>query len=366
VRRSIIRVCLLLIALASPCAVHAAGLGKITLNSYLRQPFKAEIDLVAVKKEEIPSLVASLASRDTFRLANVDYAPFLVTFEISIENRADGQPYVKLISPDPVVEPFLTMLVELNWSTGRLIREYTVLLDPPEEALRPTAPAMQVEPVVPSSVKSEPATAEQPDSIIEGSVSDEEPAVQEAAPVGKSDVVTYGPLKSGDTLSKIALEVAPHDQVQLSQMLVALLEDVQDEIIRPMQENAIARDKALNEASERVALLEKNIKQLRHLLELKSPTMAEAQEQAENTTPDAELSSSTVVSPMVDEPSVASVQGDEPSSSAWQWLWVAILLPIVGWGWKLRKASKYPATEAKERHPLFRFSDTYKIFRSNG
>ncbi|MEE8151078.1 MAG: fimbrial protein FimV, partial [Nitrosomonadaceae bacterium] len=119
-----------LIALASPCAVHAVGLGKLTLNSYLGQPFKAEIDLVAVKKEEIPSLMASLASRDAFRLANVDYVPFLFTFEISIENRADGQSYVKLISPDPVVEPFLTMLVELNWSTGRLIREYTVLLDP--------------------------------------------------------------------------------------------------------------------------------------------------------------------------------------------------------------------------------------------
>ncbi len=364
-RRSIIRECLLLIALALPCAVHAAGLGKITLNSYLGQPFKAEIDLVAVKKEEIPSLVASLASRDTFRQANVDYVPFLVTFEISIENRADGQPYVKLISPDPVVEPFLTMLVELNWSTGRLIREYTVQLDPPEEALRPTAPAMQVEPVVPSSVKSEPAIAEQPDSIIKGSVSDEEPAVQEAAPVGKSDVVTYGPLKSGDTLAKIALEVAPHDQVQLSQMLVALLEDVQDEIIRPMQENAIARDKALNEASERVALLEKNIKQLRHLLELKSPTMAEAQEQAESITPDAELSSSVVVPPMVEEPSVASVEGEESSLFTWQWLWWVLLLPIAGWGWKYWKAGKNGATKAKQRHPYVKFFDTYTTFRSN-
>ncbi|MEE8254299.1 MAG: fimbrial protein FimV, partial [Nitrosomonadaceae bacterium] len=201
-RRSIIRVCLFLIALASPCAVHAVGLGKLTLNSYLGQPFKAEIDLVAVKKEEIPSLVASLASRDAFRLANVDYVPFLFTFEISIENRADGQSYVKIISPDPVVEPFLTMLVELNWSTGRLIREYTVLLDPPEEALRPTAPAMQVEPVVPSSVKSEPATAEQPDSIIEGSVSDEEPAVQEAAPIQEAaPVQEVAPVEKSDVIT---------------------------------------------------------------------------------------------------------------------------------------------------------------------
>ena len=215
VRRSIIRVCLFLIALASPCVVHSAGLGKFTLNSYLGEPFKAEIDLVAVEEEEIPSLVVRLASRDTFRQANVDYAPFLFTFEFSVENRADGQPYVKITSPQRVVKPFLNLLVDLNWSSGRLIREYTVLLDPPEDTLQPMAPAMQVEPVVPSSVKSEPAPAEQPDSIIKDAVSDEEPAVQEAAPVQetapveKSDVITYGPVKSGDTLAKISLEVAP-------------------------------------------------------------------------------------------------------------------------------------------------------------
>jgi len=392
-RRSIIRVCLFLIVLVSPCAVHAAGLGKFTLNSYLGQPFKAEIDLVAVKEEEIPSLVVRLASRDTFRQANVDYAPFLFTFEFSVENRADGQPYVKITSPHRVVEPFLNLLVDLNWSSGRLIREYTVLLDPPEDAFQPTAPAMQVEPVVPSSVKSEPVPAEPPDSIIKDAVSDEEPAVQEAAPVQevtpvletapvkKSDVITYGPVKSGDTLAKIALEVAP-PHVQPNQMLISLLENVEDKIIRPMQENAIAREMELNEANERIALLENNqdkiirpmqenviamektlneanvrialleksIKELQHLLELKSLTMAKAQEQAENKMPDAELSSSTAAEPptKVEEP---SVEGDESSLFNWQWLWWAvILLPIAGWGWKHWKASKNDTSK---------FSDTY-------
>jgi Tfp pilus assembly protein FimV len=367
VHRSIIGVCLFLIVLASPCAVHAAGLGNLTLSSYLRQPFRAEIDLVAVKKEEIPSLVVSLASRDTFRQANVNYAPFLYTFEISVENRADGQPYIKITSPQRVVEPFLSMLIELNWSSGRLIREYTVLLDPPENAFLPTAPAMQVEPVIPSFIKPEPAPAEQPDSIIEDLVSAEEPAVQEAAPipeavpVEKSDAITYGSVKSGDTLTKIALEVAPNYQVQPNQMVVALLKNVQDKIIGPMQENAIARENKLNEANEHIALLEKNIKELQHLLELKNPTMAKAQEQAESTTPDAELSSSAVVSSMVEEP---SVDGEESSLFTWQWLWW-VLLPIAGWGWKHWKDSKNGATEAKERHPsYYNFIDTYKTLRS--
>ena len=365
--RSIIGVCLFLIVLASPCAVHAAGLGNLTLSSYLRQPFRAEIDLVAVKKEEIPSLVVSLASRDTFRQANVNYAPFLFTFEISVENRADGQPYIKITSPQRVVEPFLRMLIELNWSSGRLIREYTVLLDPPENALLSTTPAMQVEPVIPGSIKPEPAPAEQPDSIIEDLVSVEEPAVQEAAPIPeavpieKSDAITYGSVKSGDTLTKIALEVAPTYQVQPDQIVVALLKNVQDKIIRPMQENAIARENKLNEANEHIALLEKNIKELQHLLELKNPTMAKAQEQAESITPDAELSSSAVVSSMVEEP---SVDGEESSLFTWQWLWW-VLLPIAGWGWKHWKDSKNGATEAKDRHPsYYNFLDTYKAIRS--
>ncbi len=94
--------------------------------------------------------------------------------------------------------------------------------------------------------------------------------------------------------------------------------------------------------------------------------MADTQEQAESITPDAELSSSAVVPPMVEEPSVAPVQGDKSSPSTWQWLWWAvILLLIAGWAWKHWKASKNGATKAKQRHPYVKFFDTYKTFRSN-
>ena len=71
--RSIIRACLFLFVLTSSFAVHATGLGNLTLNSYLGQPFKAEIDIVSVNKEEISTLSAKLASRETFQQLNVDY-----------------------------------------------------------------------------------------------------------------------------------------------------------------------------------------------------------------------------------------------------------------------------------------------------
>ncbi len=258
-----------------PSAVYGAGLGKFTQNSYLGQPFKAEINLVIKKKEEVPSLGVGFAPRETFRLLNVNYAPFFDTFEFDVEKRADGQYYIKITSPYRVVEPSFSMLIELNWSSGSLIREYTVLLDPPEEAPQPTTPKMQIEPVVPSSIQPEPAPAEEPnfliedvvsedtsvveeavpaqkgtleqesvqvipgsdtsksapeeelDSIIESLTSDEEPEiekidpVQEVASVEKPSTTIYGPVKSGDTLSKIVREETSY-HLQLNQILVAL------------------------------------------------------------------------------------------------------------------------------------------------
>jgi len=118
---------------------------------------------------------------------------------------------------------------------------------------------------------------------------------------------------------------------------IALLENA-------MVEDVIAMEKALNETNERIALLEKNITELKHLLELQNPTMASAQKQAKSIKPDAgaELSSSVAV--------------DKSNAPSWQWLWwaVILLLPIAGWRWKHWKASKNGTTEAKERHPRFK------------
>ena len=219
--KSIFKVCLFLTVLMSPWAVHAAGLGKLTVNSALGQSFKAEVDLVAVKKEEISSLAARLASREAFRKADVDYPPFLSTFTVSVETRSDGQPYVRIVSPQPVVEPFLSMLIELNWASGRLLREYTVLLDLPETDIPPPiAPATQIAPAVPAIVESEPVMVEKPDAPIKDFISDKKLAVREPVQVGRTSA-SYGPVRSGDTLSRIARQVAP-DGVNLNQMLAAL------------------------------------------------------------------------------------------------------------------------------------------------
>ena len=217
--RSIIRACFYLFILTSPFTVHAAGLGNFTLNSYLGQPFRAEIDIVSINKEDIPTLSAKLASRKTFEHLSVDYAPFLSEFEISIENRINGQLYVRITSPQQIVEPFLSILVELNWSSGHLTREYAVLLDPPEDSLEVALPAVEVEAEIEAEAEVEAEIEAEAEAEAEAQVA---PSAAQSEPVSAAKPeTTYIPVKSGDNLTKIAQKAA-YPNVQLNQMLVAL------------------------------------------------------------------------------------------------------------------------------------------------
>ncbi|SFW26312.1 FimV family protein [Nitrosovibrio sp. Nv17] len=145
------RACLCLLALLFPALVpalaHAAGLGRLTVHSTLGQSFAAEIDLIAVRRGAIPSLAVRIASQEVFRQANIDYLPLLSTFEITLEQRPDGAPYVRIVSRQPVAEPLLNLLVELDDAGGRVMRAYTVVLAPPAAHPRsPAAPAPQSSP----------------------------------------------------------------------------------------------------------------------------------------------------------------------------------------------------------------------------
>ena len=111
-----------------------AGLGKLSVLSTLGQPLKAEIEIVSLQRGEGDTLGARLAPADVFRQANVDLNPALMSVKFAVQRRAGGQYVMTLSSTQPLNEPFVDMLVELNWSNGRPVREYTFLLDPPEYA----------------------------------------------------------------------------------------------------------------------------------------------------------------------------------------------------------------------------------------
>ena len=169
--KSILKTSIFIACLAGSGFANAAGLGGINVTSALGQPLKAEIDVVSVDKADKATLRAKLASPDDYKDAGVDYPYNVPKLKFQLEERANGDQYVKVTSLQPVNEPFVTLMVELSWASGKLLREYTFLLDPvgykPEqpkpENLEPIQPVL-AEPAVttemPELAASAPAVAE--------------------------------------------------------------------------------------------------------------------------------------------------------------------------------------------------------------
>ena len=141
--RCLTRISLALVLLLSS-EVWAIGLGDINLDSALNEPLRAEIELLSAAPEELANLNVTLASAETFSRYGIDRPFYLQEIEFNVLLDGPNGPVVQVGSRSPITEPFLTFLVEATWSSGRLLREYTVLLDPPTYA----PPAVQQAPAV--------------------------------------------------------------------------------------------------------------------------------------------------------------------------------------------------------------------------
>jgi len=203
--KPIFKLTLLAAALAASGAVQALGLGRLTVESALGQPLSARIDLTSVSRDELDSLSARIADPSLYRQNDLTFQPVLARTRITIEQGSSG-PYLRITSPVSVNEPFLDLMVEANWASGRVVRSYTFLLDPP--GVQVQAP---VEPVAPArSAAAEPRAA--PAAPARAAASSPAPAA------GAGEQYT---VRRGDTLSKIASSTKPAT-VTLDQMLVAL------------------------------------------------------------------------------------------------------------------------------------------------
>jgi pilus assembly protein FimV len=157
VRKSLLKLLCAVAALMLSTTVFAVGMGGINVTSALGQPLKADIELVAISRSEKDSLVARLASPDAYKSAGLEY-PYGNNFRFKIESRADGRPYISASSAQPVNDPFVSLLIELSWSAGKLSREYTFLLDPPGYVAEQPAKA-QVQAVAPEVQSAVPEAA---------------------------------------------------------------------------------------------------------------------------------------------------------------------------------------------------------------
>lgn len=119
------------LVLVVPAISYALGLGSLKVNSALNEPLNAEIDFTSASKVELKSLNVGLAPRSEFNTAGVERIPFLTDIKFTVAKRLDGRPFLQLSTEQPVREPFLHFLVQAEWAGGRMVREFTALIDPP-------------------------------------------------------------------------------------------------------------------------------------------------------------------------------------------------------------------------------------------
>ena len=215
----------------------ALALGRISVQSSIGEPLRAEIDIPDINAEEAASLRAAVATPDAFKAAGLEYNNAINDLKITLLKRPDGRSYLRMVGDKTINDPFVDLILEVNWASGRVVRDYTLLFDPPvtrTPAAAVTAPQLASAPaaVAPSPAAS-PAPAAQSALPAPANAS---AAVQArttpARPVPAQQKKTNSVAKTadgkitvnpGDTAGRIASSLVPAG-VSLDQMLLALLQ----------------------------------------------------------------------------------------------------------------------------------------------
>ncbi len=229
----------------SATGAHALSLGRLTVQSALGEPLRAEIEVPEITAEEAASLKAGVAQPEAFTAAGLEYSAALTTLQASLQRRADGRAYLRLSSDRTVNDPFVDLILEATWASGRIVRDYTLLLDPP--SLKKAAPATtlaQTPAAVSTAAPAKATAASQPPAPATSSEANRPPApakstssapklvaektekAEKTPPAGDKQVT----VKPGDTASKIA-SINKAADVSLDQMLVALLRSNPDAFV---------------------------------------------------------------------------------------------------------------------------------------
>jgi pilus assembly protein FimV len=190
---------------------QALGLGEVELQSFLNEPLDADIALTKTKGVDRENIIAELASPEAFERLGLRRDYFLNNLDFSVETAPNGELVVNVTSREPVREPYLNFLVEVTWPNGRLLREYSVLVDPPiyaeESGLRDQVRAPQQ-----TAAQPEPERARQPQR--------QRQQQQQGPDAGGNQ--RLGPTGPSDTLWSIAAQARPGNQVTMQQTMLAL------------------------------------------------------------------------------------------------------------------------------------------------
>lgn len=277
----------LLLALACGPAL-ALGLGQIEVKSRPGEPLLAEIPIVSSDPSELEQLQARLASPETFARVGLEPPSGLVQdlqFTIGLDGR--GRPVIRVTTQAPVQQPLLTFLLEVDWGQGRLVREYSALIEAPETVAAVAQPPIEAPVPAPSStivrepLPAGPAPGPEPEGQVAQAAADSgapapapapAPARPEAAAVSPGQALP--PVRRGQTLSGIARSLAAQTGRSLDQAMIALLRANPEAFIRGninlLREGAVLRVPGEAEwnavdAREATALVREHIAQWREM-----------------------------------------------------------------------------------------------------
>lgn len=216
-----VRVRKLVLAIAAASALssgmaHALGLGEVTLQSSLNQPLVAEIELLEVRDLASNEVIPNLASPEEFVKAGVDRQYFLTDLKFTPVLKPNGKSVIRVTSSKVVREPYLNFLVEVLWPNGRLLREYTLLLDPPLYSPQTTVAAAPQLPIAAPAPRpsAAPAPAPAPRSAAPA------PAPRPAAPASRAIAGNEYRTTANDTLWEIAQRVGGGSSVNQTMLAI--------------------------------------------------------------------------------------------------------------------------------------------------
>jgi pilus assembly protein FimV len=205
-----------MLCLSATSRVFAIGLGDIEIQSSLNAPLKAVIELTSASKQELDELKVVIAPRASFEKMGISRQAILDDVKFSVQQPAGGLPVILVTTRQPVREPFLDFLIEASWSKGRLLRQYTLLVDPP--VTMPAAPPAQRTPVRQAPSPSPEVKRIQPPARVPAA----SPLTSIPIPAASGNGDKYGPVKRNETLWDIAKRLRPDSDISMHQMMLAL------------------------------------------------------------------------------------------------------------------------------------------------
>ena len=198
-----------LLSMIFPLGIFAMGLGEIKINSYLDQPFSANIELIDVGKISLSAIKAGLASEEVFGRVGLERAYALTLLTFNIEKKADGKTFINVASTERISEPYMQLVIDLTWANGEVYRAYTVLLDPPDYKL--VLVKKQLQNIVQRQYASQPSS-EDVDVVHKPEI----PVIE------SKGIATYGPTMANETVWQIAQRFKA-ENILLQQMILAIV-----------------------------------------------------------------------------------------------------------------------------------------------